>query len=852
MLATPSDVLPADVTDLDADSLAPADEAPEARSGPPPRWRRPAAILFGVFLALLGLGLAGALGLLAWAARDLPTLRSLDDYAPPRTTVVYGAEGEVVARFAREHRTVVPLKRVPQIMIDAVVAAEDADFFEHEGIDYLGIARCAVKNAIAGRKQCGGSTITQQTVKTFFLNPKKTYVRKLREAILAKRLEDALSKDDILFLYLNQIYFGHGAYGIQEAAQTYFGIDVDDLDLEQAALLAGLPKSPSRLDPFRNPEDARARRRYVLERLRELGTIDATRFEAAAAAPLELDWDDEETVDNNNHYAAYVKELLVDRFGEEQTETGGLAVHTGQDPALQTSAETALAEGLRALDKRQGWRGPIFTIERNHLKAFVAALEAKLEGAAATRDAAGAPTLGWDLGRLRRADRNARPDELVDLVRFRPLEVDAIRAGPVVDVDDAAKQLTIHLGGAKVVVPMRTGLAWARPFRPAGWSARPQLPSDVATVGDIVDVRLVAAPEADGPYVGALEQEPLVEGAVVVMDPSSREVRALVGGYGVGAGRFNRAVRARRQPGSTFKPFVYAAAFDTGRFTPVSACLDAPRVYRDPWTGRTWKPENYGGRFDGEITLRRALTLSKNLCSVELIDEIGVDAVLDMAHRAGIESPLPRNLTLALGSGDVTPLEMVNAYATLATQGRRAEPVFIRKVVAPDGEVLFEHRATDEQTIRPEVAFQVTSLMQSVVEEGTARAVRELDRPVAGKTGTTNDARDAWFVGFTPAIVAGVWVGFDDNEPLGPSETGGRAAIPIWLDVMEDATADRPPRDFSAPARIVFARVEPESGKLASPDTGDARIEPFIAGTEPTEIFEEAAPVDRGIWEDYE
>lgn len=835
----------------DDDPIVPADEAPDTLIEPP---RRPSrwGLLLGLSIALGVAATAGGLGLLVWATRDLPEIRSLDDYAPPRTTVVYGAEGQVVARFARERRTVVPFDRIPRVMVDAVLAAEDADFYQHEGIDYLGIARCAVKNLIAGRKQCGGSTITQQTVKTFFLNPEKTYVRKLREAVLAKRIEDALTKPDILFLYLNQIYFGHGAYGVQEAAQVYFGVDVEALTLEQAALLAGLPKSPSTLDPFRNPKRALVRRRYVLERLRELQKIDDARFQRAVAAPLELDWSEEETVDNNNHYAAHVRELLVERFGEEETETGGLAVYTGQAPRAQAAAERALADGLRALDKRQGWRGPLLSLERNEVDAFLAKLQEKLAPLRAREEDELAP-LVWDLSRFARVDRNARPEELVQAARFRPLELDRTFAGVVVEVNDGRRTLVVDLGGARAQVPMRTGLAWARPYRPEGWSARPRLPSDVATVGDVVPVRLVAEPDAeDAPYLGALEQEPQVEGAVVVMDPATREVRALVGGYGIGAGRFNRATQARRQPGSTFKPFVYAAAFETGRFTPVSICLDAPRVYRDPWTGRSWKPENYGGTFDGELTLRRALTLSKNLCSVELIDEVGVDAVLDLAERVGIHSALPRNLTLALGSGDVTPLEMVNAYATLAAQGRRAEPVFIRKVVAPDGEVLFEAEPEETQALRPEVAYQVTSLMQSVVEEGTARAVSDLDRPIAGKTGTTNDARDAWFIGFTPELVAGVWVGFDDNQPLGPAETGGRAAIPIWKDVIRAATEDRPALDFTAPAKIVFARVDPESGKLAPPGAGDARIEPFIAGTEPTEVFEEAAPIDRGIWEDYE
>jgi len=818
----------------------------------PPRRRRPWRLLLATGLVLAGSAAVAAIALLVWATADLPEIRTLDDYRPLRTTTVYGAEGEVVARFARERRTVVPFERIPKVMVDAVLAAEDADFYRHEGIDYLGIARCVVKNVLAGRKRCGGSTITQQTVKTFFLDPEKTYTRKLKEAVLAKRLEDALAKDDILYLYLNQIYFGHGAYGIQEAAKTYFGVDVDELGLEQATLLAGLPKSPATLDPFRNPDRAIERRRYVLGRLRELGKIDDARFEAAVSAPLELDWDGDESTNNNNHYAAYVKQRLIDEFGVAATETGGLSVYTGQRASMQASAEAALSAGLRALDKRQGWRGPLFSIERNEVDGFLSALRKRLDQLSVSSPDGDDGPLVWDLFRFARVDRNARPDELVEVARFRRLKIDEIVAGIVTEVDDASKRIIVDLGGAEVDVPMRNGLAWARPYRPEGWSAPPRRPSDVASVGDIVHVRATAARSEPESYSGVLEQDPKVEGAVVVIDPGTREVRALVGGYGLGAGRFNRATDARRQPGSTFKPFVYAAAFETGRFTPISVCLDAPRVYRDPWTGESWKPENYGGRFDGELTLRTALTRSKNLCSVELIDDVGVDSVLDVARRSGIESPLPRNLTLALGTGEVTPLEMTNAYATLATMGRAAQPIFIRKVVAPDGRVLRRVEAQEQSVLRPEVTFQVVSLMQSVVEEGTARAVQALERPVAGKTGTTNDARDAWFIGFTPDLVAGVWVGFDDNSPLGRAETGGRAAIPIWLEVMTAATEGRPAIDFLAPRSIVFARVDPQTGKLAPPDHPNARLESFVEGTEPTEVFQEAAPVDRGIWEDYQ
>jgi penicillin-binding protein 1A len=792
-------------------------------------------------VAVVLLGILAISGLLYVASRNLPNLRSLNDYAPPQTTVVMAEDGSILARFARERRTVVEVDAIPEIMIQAVVAAEDADFFEHEGVDYLGILRCAVKNALAGRTRCGGSTITQQTVKTFLLSPERTYARKLRELVLAKRIEEALSKQDILYLYLNQIYFGHGAYGIQEASRTYFGRDVRSIGLEQAALLAGLPKSPSNLDPYRYPDRARQRRRYVLDRMLDLDMIDQSARDAAEASDLGLASSGLSSRLQQSHYAAHVKQQLIERYGEPGTLDGGLSVRVGADPALQIAAEDAVARGTRSLDKRRGYRGPLLRIPRQRLDEVLQALRTKLrEVDFADGDAV------WRLS----APAEGAPDPVqavIDGAQFEPFAMDAVRTGIVVDVDDAARHATVELGTVTVRLPLRTGLGWARPE--GAWSDRPRKPSDVVAVGDVVFARATAP---GTPPTGILEQEPEVEAALVAIDRYTREVRALVGGRGVGAGRFNRAIQARRQPGSTFKPFVYAAAFATRRFTPISKCLDAPRVYRDPWTGRSWKPENYGGRFDGEISLRQALTRSKNLCSVELIDRVGVEPVIDMARRAGIRSQLPRNLTLALGSGDVSPLELVNAYATLADHGRYAEPIFIREVTGPDGSSAWTQRADPQPRIPPGVAYQVVSLMQSVVQSGTARAVRELDRPVAGKTGTTNEARDAWFVGFTPELVAGVWVGFDDNRPLGPRETGGRAAIPIWIEFMRAASEDRPRLDFVAPSSVVFAHVEPESGRLAALDTEGARTEPFLPGTEPTEVFEPAAPADRGFWEDYE
>ncbi|MBX2812655.1 MAG: PBP1A family penicillin-binding protein [Myxococcales bacterium] len=825
-------------------------------------WRLLAAgsltVVTGVITALIGLW---------FLTQGLPQLRSLDDYHPPQTSVVYGSQGEVIGRFYSERRTVVPFKKIPQVMIDAVVSSEDADFFEHEGIDILGISRCIIKNILAGRKRCGGSTITQQTVKTFFLTPEKTYLRKLRELILAKRVEDILTKEDILFLYLNQIYFGHGAYGIQEASQVYFGKDVEDITVAEAALLAGLPQSPSRLDPYKHEERALKRRAYVLKRLFQQNKIDETTLETSLDTPITLIGHAKDPhINRRSYYITHVRKILSEHpeIGEDLLLTGGLAIHTGLAPNIQQASDNALKNGVKAIDKRQGWRGPLYHLEVSDMRSLREMLD-KRRISASQKKALPTPMV-WDLARLASAPNHLSPRQLAEKARLRQFEPGNTYGGLVVSVENAARRAVVALSSeVQVILPLTTALRWARAFNLTSKQARPRRPSDVLSVGDVVLVHATkpSPSAASNPtptdennslahkWLGVLEQKPLAQAAVVVIDPSTREVRAMSGGYGSGAGTFNRAIQARRQAGSTFKPIVYAAAFNTRKFTPVSECLDAPRVFYEPSAQRSWKPRNYSGTFDGAISLRRALTLSKNVCSVRLVDKIGVAPVLKMAAQLGIQSQLPRNFSLALGSGDVTPLEMVNAYATLADEGRFAEPIFVRSVVTPSGQSLLTHTATYTQAINPGVAYQVVSIMQSVVEEGTAKPVRALNRPVAGKTGTTNEARNAWFIGFTPNLVAGVWVGFDDNRPLGPSETGGRAAIPIWLKTMTHAVENIPAIDFVAPSNIVFALVDPESGKLAPPNHPNARTEPFLSGTEPTDFLDNGA-TNRGLGVEYE
>jgi len=833
---------------------------------PPASLRSRISTLINAVLVASIVTILGLIVLLAVVAKDLPPINSLKNYQPKQATVLFSSKGETIARFSSERRTVVPFRRIPKVMINAVIAAEDADFFNHRGLDYLGIFRCAVLSVLQGRTVCGGSTVTQQMVKTFLLSPERNLLRKIREAILTKRVEESLTKDEILHLYLNQIYFGHGAYGVQEAARVYFSKNVEDISLADAALLAGLPQRPTSLDPYRHPERARKRRTYVLGQMLRLKMITKSEHDKANKKTIHVDWRQGDShLDNNNYYSAHIRKLLEEKLSDaSQVKDGGYRVYTSGDPALQSMASKAVRKGLRELDKRQGWRGPLFHLEPNQLKSFRRGLNARLSTVAPSlpklsKSQSTFQPVVWDISRIK-IEKDADwldIESLVKKARFRRFELHTTYGGFVVGVDDNLKTATVDLGGStQVTIKLRKGMAWARKFNTFSYTKKPKRPSQVVKVGDAVLVKasqITKKKKKSGSRIyGSLEQEPIAQAALVAINPQNREVKALVGGYGAGAGKFNRATQASRQAGSTFKPLLYLSAFETGEYNTISPCQDAPRVYRDQWTGRSWKPKNYDGKFDGIITFRRALSKSKNLCSVELIDKVGVDKVINTARRAGIKSDLPRSLTLGLGSGDVTPLELVNAYATIAAGGQFAEPVFINKIVAPDNSIIYQHKSEPKQTIAPSVAYQATSLMRSVVEEGTARKAKKLGHPVAGKTGTTNEARNAWFVGYTPELVVGVWVGFDDNSPLGRRETAGRAAIPIWLYFMKEALQDAPVRDFIAPNDISFAFVEPTSGKLVPIDNTEGRLEPFIAGQEPKEMLTEAkAPVEFGM-DDFE
>lgn len=851
-------------------AIDPNDRTDPLVEAAPPRRSKARVWIVRLLATAMAFALMGALAVIVVAvvlSQELPEIRSLADYRPKQATVVRGRGGQVVARFATERRTVVPYESIPQVVIDAVLAAEDDQFFEHRGVDWLGIARCAVKNALSGRAVCGGSTITQQMVKTFLLTPEKKITRKLKELMLAKRVEDALSKKDILFLYLNQIYFGHGAYGIEEAARVYFGRSAEKLTVEQAALLAGLPQSPHRLDPYKRPERALARRTYVLRRMLEVGKIDQATHDRAAKTQIALT-DVDPDFDNSNHYVAQVRKELGDilvgkGLDAALVQDGGLTVHTGIDSALQRAADDAVRAGLRELDKRQGWRGPLHNFAPDALAELRVALDvrrATVSPSVAELPDGGYQPVIWDLARVAEIPIEQRNQAtVVEEARFRRLALESTVGGLVVEVDEPGKAARVALGGEVIVsIPLRTGLAWARKRNLQYLTPRPQTVGEVLKKGDVVLVRPTALgkPDALGrpsDVIGVLEQVPEAQAALVAMDPTTRVVRALVGGYGVGAGTFNRATQAERQAGSTFKPFVYGAALANGMST-ISTCLDRPHVDRDTGSAKAWKPKNYDGKFDGEITLRTALTKSKNLCSVWVMDELkrrfkeanpgddwrekwkAANPVVKLAASAGVKAAMPADSdALALGSATVTPLEMVNAYATLAAGGVLDEPIFIEKVTDPSGAVVYTAPSHARQTITPQLTYLMTSLMQSVIEDGTAQAVKKLERPVAGKTGTTNDSHDAWFIGFTPDFVAGVWVGFDQAANLGPGETGGRAAIPMWLDFATVALEGVPVHEFPVPSGVTLVPVD-KAGLLTKFDAPGSVLEPFLTGTEPTEF----------------
>ncbi len=752
---------------------------------------------WGIVIIAVILAGTGAVLWYLWSS-NLPYIGSLKEYNPPIITEVFSEDGQVIGRFSLEKRIVVSLDQVPKHLINALVAAEDARFFEHEGVDIHSIIRAFVKNLLAGKIEQGGSTITQQVTRSLLLkNPQKTYKRKVREAILSVQIEKSFSKEKILFLYINQIYMGHGAYGVEAAAQTYFGKSALQLNLAESSLLAGLPQAPSRYSPFLNFDKAKARQRYVLDRMKEEGFITRDQKEEALKTAIILKEDRENPFEKSPYFTEYIRRYLEKEYGKELLYGGGLKVYTTMDLHMQQAAQKALRKGLLELDKREGYRGPLRSLSEDETGEFIKESREKLA--------------------------------------LTPPDIDSLVQGLVEEVDDANNRVIVTLGDDLGLLPL-SEMKWARKPDPEVpyYQAAIVKPSAALKKGDVILCRIKGP--ADPPYRWqlSLEQEPEIQGALFAMDIKTGKVRAMVGGRDFSVSQFDRATQARRQPGSAFKPIIYATALDNG-MTPATVILDTPYISTMNPDEEIWKPKNYKEKFFGPTLFRTALIMSRNVITVKILKAVGVKNVIDYARRMGIESDLSPDLSLALGSSGLSLKEITTAYSIFADRGLRVEPFFINRIVDRTGSIIEENQASSQEAIPEDTAFVMTDLLKGVIAEGTGWRARALGRPAAGKTGTTNDLRDAWFIGFTPDLVAGVWVGYDNRVPMGKGETGSRAASPIWLYFMSEAMKDRPVEDFPVPEEVVFAKIDAEKGLLASPYSKKTVFQSFKKGTEPKE-----------------
>jgi len=653
-----------------------------------------AKVLIAIFVAVATILVAFAIISYAYFTTDIPSVDTLKTYGPPTVTKFYSDDGEVIGEFFTEKREVIPLSRMPHHLIQAFVAGEDARFFQHRGIDYVAILRALSHNIFSGEIVEGGSTITQQVVKSLLLTPEKSFSRKLREAILAYRIEKYLSKEEILFLYLNQIYLGHGAYGVATAAETYFGKRVEELNLAECALLAGLTQAPSRNSPFHNPDQAKKRQAYVLERMADEGFISSEDLVRVLRAPLRLKSSSVSPSQKAPYFVEHVRKYIEEKYGKDALYAKGLRVYTTVDLEMQKTAEDVLELGIKEIEKRHKY-----------------------------------------------------------------------------GVQTASASL---------------------------------------------------------------------EGALISFDLDTGYVKALVGGRDYRRSQFNRVTQARRQTGSAFKPIVYAAAMDR-HYTPASIIVDSPILFQ--WGNKQWRPKNFEREFRGAITVRNALTHSVNVVTVKIAQDLGVDYLLDYARNLGISSPLHRDLSMALGSSALSLFELTKAYGVFANEGKTLRPIIVKKILDQHGNLLEENpplflsqeSLEDLQVISPQTAYLMTNLLQSVVQDGTGWRAKSLGRPVAGKTGTTDQFCDAWFIGYTPELLTGVWVGFDEERSLGENETGSRAASPIWVNFMSKVLKDRPVQDFFIPDGIDFIEIDPRTGDLSSGREGF--LECFKEGTGPGQML---------------
>ena len=780
--------------------------------------------LFGIGAVLFLIVALGVAWYVGGVTKDLPDYEVLASYEPPVTTRIHAADGSLMSEHARERRLYLPVQAVPDRVKVAFLSAEDKNFYHHSGLDYKGLIRAVVtniENYRSGRRLVGASTITQQVAKNFLLSSERTFDRKIREAVLAFRIEQAYSKDRIFELYLNEIFYGLNSYGIASAALTYFNKSVNELNLQEAAYLATLPKGPSNYHPYRRTDQAIERRNWVIDRMVDNGYVQKADAEETKQQPLGVNLQRYGSyLFASDYFAEEVRRQIIGRFGEDALYEGGLSVRTTLDPKLQRLAREALQKGLIQYDVKQGYRGPIATLQLGE---------------------------DWGLDVVEVAPLHDLPEWRLAVVLESGEETATVGLRPNRSSSgkvDAARD-TVSLAGAD--------MEWAYRIKRDGQRSKAKTVSDILAQGDVVYVQ--QNKREDGSDRHILRQLPEVQGALAAMDPHTGRVLAMVGGFSYAQSQFNRATQAMRQPGSSFKPFVYAAALDNG-YSPASVVLDAPIQLVSG--GELWQPKNYGGGSAGPSTLRLGIERSRNLMTVRLAKDMGMNLVAEYAELFGIYDDMPPLLAMSLGSGETTVLRMISGYAVLANGGKQIKPSLIDRVQDRYGKTIFKHEERlcdaciasewhnqDEPEIEdnrkrvldPMTAFQITSMLEGVVTRGTAAGKVKLDRPTAGKTGTTNDEKDAWFVGYTPDLVAGVFFGYDTPTPMGRGATGGSLAAPIFNEFMTAALKDAPLVDFRMPAGLQLIAINRKTGMEARQGEPDVIYEAFKPGTGPADFF---------------